>query len=131
MLFFKKHLRGYTLIELLVSISIIALLTVIGVTNFRVANQKARDGKRKGDLEQIKAALEMYRSGEGDYPTGTISLFPDYMDKIPTDPADDSVYYYSTSDGGLTYVLCATLDLETSGSCSGSGDYNYQLSSPL
>ncbi|PIP52662.1 hypothetical protein COX09_00345, partial [Candidatus Beckwithbacteria bacterium CG23_combo_of_CG06-09_8_20_14_all_47_9] len=51
--------RGFTLIEILVTISIIALLTMIGVTNFRVANQKARDGRRQGDLEQIKAALEL------------------------------------------------------------------------
>ena len=65
----KRNKQGFTLIEILVAVSIIALLTVMGVTNFMVANKKARDGKRQGDLEQIRAALEIYRADERIYPT--------------------------------------------------------------
>ena len=133
--------RGFTLIEILVTISIIALLTMIGVTNFRVANQKARDGRRQGDLEQIRAALELYRTDEAEYPaditagqtiespTGTI-----YMNEVPTDPLGPQAYYYS-SDGD-TYALCAALELDTSGVCGGAScgtgvPCNYQVTNPL
>ena len=132
---------GFTLIEILVTISIIALLTMIGVTNFRVAHQKARDGRRQGDLEQIKAALELYRTDEAEYPvdintgdpiqspTGTI-----YMNEVPTDPLTTQDYYYSSD--GETYALCAALELDTEGSCGGAScgtgvTCNYQITSPL
>ena len=133
--------RGFTLIEILVTISIIALLTMIGVTNFRVANQRARDGRRQGDLEQIKAALELYRTDEAEYPaditagqtiespTGTI-----YMNQVPTDPLSTQTYYYSSD--GETYTLCAALELDLSGACGGAScgtgtPCNYQVTSPL
>jgi len=140
----KQSLRqGYTLIEILVAISIIAILTVIGVTNFRVANQKARDGKRKGDLEQIRAALELYRTDEKDYPdwdvigSGTIESAGGtvYMNEIPDDPVTGITYYYTS--GGDTYSLCAALELETTGTCSAAGAdcgdsaCNYQIDSPF
>ena len=136
-----KQKRGFTLIEILVTISIIALLTMIGVTNFRVANQKARDGRRQGDLEQIKAALELYRTDEAEYlgsitageaiqsPTDTV-----YMNEVPDDPLSTQDYYY-TSDGD-TYMLCAALELDLSGACGGAScgtgvTCNYQVTNPL
>ena len=136
-----KH-RGFTLIEILVTISIIGLLTMIGVTNFRVANQKAKDGRRQGDLEQIKAALELYRTDQGIYPTtgqwsgagGSLSFGgTTYMETIPDDPITSRNYPY-TSAAGATYTLCAALELST-GSVSGCGSCgvtcNYQVTSPL
>ena len=132
--------KGFTLIEILVTISIIGLLTMVGITNFRVASQKARDGRRQGDLEQIKAALELYRTDEGEYPgsitpgatiesaAGTV-----YMNVVPDDPLSGQDYYYSS--GTDTYTLCAALELDTSGSCAGSCGTgvtcNYQITSPL
>ena len=42
--------KGFTLLELLVVISLIGLLTAIGVVNFQATNQRARDGKRQAEL---------------------------------------------------------------------------------
>lgn len=138
----KKN-SGFTFIEMLVVITIIAVLTMVGVTNFRVANQKARDGKRQGDLEQIRAALELYRTDEKIYPLGI--SFGDplqspgatvYMSEVPDDPVDSYSYYYFSADGSA-YTLCAALELDTTGSCTGSPncatgvDCNYEVSSPL
>lgn len=134
--------KGFTFIEVLVVAAIIAVMTAVGVTNFRVANQKARDGRRQGDLQQIRAALELYRTDESEYPSiniiaaGTIISAGGtvYMENIPADPKSDQFYYYSSD--GSTYVLCALLELDTSGSCVGSscasGEVcNYQVSNPL
>lgn len=136
--------RGFTLIEILVTISIIGLLTMIGVTNFRVATQRARDGRRQADLEQIRAALELYRADETAYPTddiisaGTIvGSAPDnniYMETVPTDPKTDYQYFFLSD--GTTYSLCASLEVTTTGSCTASGadcgSYacNYQVTNP-
>lgn len=137
---------GFTLIEILVTISIIGLLTMIGVTNFRVATQRARDGRRQADLEQIRAALELYRADENTYPvdisSGTIvGSAPDnniYMETVPTDPKDDRQYFFLSD--GLTYSLCASLEITTTGSCTALGadcsvggssaTCNYQVTNP-
>ena len=138
----KKISQGFTFIEMLVVVVIIGILSAVGVANFRVANQKARDGRRQGDLEQIRAALEMYRTDQHQYPTtwpgsgGTLSADgTTYMEKIPTDPDSNRHYYYNSLIGS-TYVLCAALELTTTGSCGGSScglgiTCNYQITNPL
>lgn len=128
--------RGFTLIELLVAVSIIGIILAIGISNFRVANQKARDGRRQGDLEQIKAALELYRTDEGSYPADLDTLesgSPVYMNEIPEDPLSSYTYYYDSD--GTTYDLCAALELDTTGVCGGAScggaTCNYLVESPL
>jgi len=59
--------KGFTLIELLVVISIIGLLSSIVLASLSVAREKARDSKRKQDMEQYKIALELYYSDNGNY----------------------------------------------------------------
>lgn len=118
--------QGFTFIEILVVITIIGVLTLVATTNFAVVNKKARDGKRKGDLEQIKAALEMYRTDEKVYPTTAIwngfgggSITGEtygtvYMEDIPDDPMENYSYKYS-SGTGATYNLCALMEVDTGG----------------
>lgn len=55
---------SFTLIEILVVATIIALLTSIGVVSYTQFSKQSRDAKRKADLEQIRAAVEMYRSND-------------------------------------------------------------------
>jgi len=62
--------RGFTIVEILVAVAIIGALTAIGTATYQSANQKARDARRKADLEQIRAALEMYKADNGEYPCG-------------------------------------------------------------
>lgn len=133
----KKHAylrrQGFTFIEVLVVTTIIAVLTMVGVTNFRVANQKAKDGRRQGDLQQIRAALELYRTDENVYPDNLGLLESSYIGTIPDDPLDGQDYYY-ISDGS-TYTLCAALELTTTGACGGNScgtaTCNYQINNPL
>lgn len=60
--------KAFTLIELLVVIAIIGLLASIVLVALNSARSKARDAKRKGDLHNIKAALELYYNSYGSYP---------------------------------------------------------------
>ncbi|PIP15252.1 hypothetical protein COX47_00635, partial [Candidatus Roizmanbacteria bacterium CG23_combo_of_CG06-09_8_20_14_all_35_49] len=52
--------KAFTLIELLLVIIILGVLATLIIGNFFTSLKKGRDARRKGDLEQIQRALEMY-----------------------------------------------------------------------
>lgn len=119
----KNNQKGFTLIELLVAATIIAVLTTIGIVSFTSTNQRARNGKRKADMEQVRAALELYKSddsaGAGKYPsgsfttmTGTLKTAKYLSDPLPQDPKNVApyTYMYSAPVAQTSYCLCATLE---------------------
>ena len=64
----KKNNKGFTLIELMVVIAIIAILTAVITANFTTAKSKSRDAKRMSDLGQIQLALAGYFDRCNAYP---------------------------------------------------------------
>ena len=132
--------QGFTLVELLVSVTIITVIAGIALVSFRGAKAVARDSERKTELEEIRSALEVYRVDNGDYPDTTTGetlaseLESDYMAEIPLDPLD-STYSYRYESDGMTYNLCAYLEAEdpASAGCTGdcgSGACNYGVTNP-
>lgn len=124
--------RGFSLMELLITVSIIAILVAIGIASYATINKQSRDTKRKGDLEQIRAALEMYRSDNGYYPSVgsgtwtqassstdalvglTPALVPTYIPAVPLDPKSTQQYMYiaTNGSGGAYYGYCVSAALE-------------------
>jgi general secretion pathway protein G len=116
----KKLKKGFTLIELLVVIAIIAILITVGSVSYTRALRLSRDSKRKTDLEQIRQALETYRSesATGSYPvTGAAGLTAlqtaGYINTVPVDPKAPTSTYVYTLNSATTYSLCATLESGT------------------
>lgn len=60
--------RGFTLVELMIAVSIIAILASVGFTTYSQSQLLARDAKRKQDLKSIAIALELYKQKNGRYP---------------------------------------------------------------
>jgi len=108
--------RGFTLIEVLIVVSIIGLLTsatLIGLGSFRGAG---RDARRLSDLRQIQNGLELYYAKYGNYPAsagweGELTTGGIGIPSIPKDPSTNDSYTYS-SDGCTTgsYILGAKLE---------------------
>lgn len=116
-----KKIKGFTLIELMVVVSIIGVLAGMVAFNFQQARERTRDVQRKSDLKQIQNALESYKNDQltAFYPdTGDLAdLTPDYIKKIPLDPKEGKLagswveYSYTRTVGGvLEYVLIACLE---------------------
>jgi len=95
--------KGFTLVELLVSITIIGILASIGLSTFTSAQMKSRDAKRKVHLKQLADSFEAYYNDHGQYPAGGEidwgAQFSDdkgtvYMVKLPADPTQGLNYDY-------------------------------------
>lgn len=143
--FFKKNNQGFTLIELLVVIALIGILMAISLAALSQSKKSARDTKRKSDLEQIRSALEIYRTDCRTYPAdldfgGTLVGLPvicneTYLTQVPNDPTSPTFSYYYMSTGANNYTLCAHLetgDDVAAGGCGSNcnGECNYAVFSP-
>jgi len=64
----KNEKKSFTIIELLVVISIIGLISAIALVYVRGQIDKARDTRRISDIKQIQKGLEMYLDKKGRYP---------------------------------------------------------------
>lgn len=124
--------NGFTLIELLVVITILGVLSSIGLGNFINSQMKGRDTQRKSDLHQLQNALEFFYNDKGNYPQasgnqilgcpagggacswGGNSAFTDgktvYFQKVPADPKGTLPYCYKVSSDQSKYQLFAKLE---------------------
>ena len=69
--FHRNKIKGFTLVELLVVITILGILATIGLVAFASSQARGRDVQRKSDLKQIATALEMFYSDYGVYPNSS------------------------------------------------------------
>jgi type IV pilus assembly protein PilA len=95
--------KGFTLVELLVVITIIAILSVIGVTIFSGVQKNARDTRRKADIDSIAKALEANKvPTSSTYVNLTGSAFGG--GSVPTDSGNGSNTYcvYSSATAPIT-----------------------------
>lgn len=108
--------RAFTLVELLVVISIIGLMSAIAAVSLNSARVNARNAQRKANLVQLSKALELYYADYGSFPsTGGLgwsvvsgggnyvvkestgangwipNLAPAYIAVLPTDPNTNTV----------------------------------------
>lgn len=143
----KLKTDGFTLIELVIVMAIIATLTALATFNFTQARVRARDVQRKSELKAIQNALELYKNDKmpQEYPAGdlTAALVTVYMPKLPVDPKEkvtvgswmDYSYARDLTDS-LKYTLSACLENtsdpdKTATACGAStAGYIYQLTQP-
>lgn len=123
----KNHRRAFSLIELLIVITIIGILVVAFLPSITQGPSRARDVQRSSDLADAALALELYYQDNGSYPVAgggadldAISELADYFDngEIPSDPvigrlnilASAGSYYYESCELEQEYLLAANTE---------------------
>ena len=61
--------RGFTIVELLIVVVILAILVTITIVAFNGIQGRAIDSRRVSDIRAISKGLEMYRITNGNFPT--------------------------------------------------------------
>ncbi|MFC1710219.1 type II secretion system protein [Patescibacteria group bacterium] len=141
----KLKSSAFTLIEILIVVSIIGiLLTLVGFT-FKGQLFKGKDAVRKTDLHKISIALEDYEKDHECYPDDLTYLVSDYMKVVPVDPTNRQDYVYAPQpDVGCHRWYWVFSDLEKEedpkieelkchfgcGPAADDTEYNYYESSP-
>lgn len=129
----RRFGKAFTLIELLIVITIIGILAVALIPRVTAGPAKARDVKRKSDVQNIGTALELYYGDNDSYPSATTggcadtvigSTLDDYTQAISTDPMSTNTnlggctgkyFYKSLGTGDTAFALVAHLGLAASG----------------
>ena len=79
--------RGFTLVELLIVISLISILAAMGLVQYRNSVMSAKEATLHTDLFRMRDAIDQYYADKGKYPSSLDSLVSDgYLRKVPDDP---------------------------------------------
>ena len=70
----SKRAYGFTIVELLIVIVVIAILASVSILAYTGIQSRARDTARQSDINQVYKLIELYRAEHGTYPaTATVS----------------------------------------------------------
>ncbi len=131
----RRAVRAFTLLEVLIVVTVIALLAGILIPSLTQDAERARDSRRAADLRSVSAALAYYKQDHGVYPStgdawwgddpayggygydanGYIpGLVPDYLPFLPKDPnpsypnGTGAGYMYRSDGQDYKFVILAT-----------------------
>lgn len=131
----KNHQKGFSLVEILVAVSIIGILSVVGLGAAASIQKSTRDAQRESDLRTLQSALQQYYADNQHYPgsmdlsspslielnncTGKSScnvVTKKYLTTIPRDPATGTLtpYCYQSQTTSLNPATCNS---QNAGSC--------------
>jgi type II secretion system protein G len=108
--------RGFTLIEMMIVVAIIAILVAILVPNFIRARAQAQTAACEANLKEIATALELYQTDHEQYPAGnntpvtsaSVDLGP-YLRQTPIDPVNPAGQYQfsvqNPTNGAASYTI--------------------------
>ncbi|MDP2090747.1 MAG: prepilin-type N-terminal cleavage/methylation domain-containing protein [Candidatus Gracilibacteria bacterium] len=132
----KKHIHytykyAFTLVELIVVITILAILGTIAFISYTGFSVRSRDGVRLSDIFSIKTSMDLYEIDNGKYPIPSNGINVTYsgaivwnqgtfgesvytniskLDKIPLDPLTGNQYSYSVTQDRIQYQIAGIIE---------------------
>jgi len=86
-----KRSSGFTLIELIIVMAIIATLLTIAVPRYYASLDRSKEAVLKENLYQMRDSIGKYYADKGKYPATLDALASDkYLRKVPVDPITES-----------------------------------------
>ncbi|HXF13930.1 MAG TPA: type II secretion system protein [Terriglobales bacterium] len=121
--------RGFTLIELMIVVSILLILISIAVPQYRSSVKRARESVLRQDLFTMRSVISQYTLDKQKMPQSADDLVQaGYLKQIPTDPTtSQSNWNWHTADegtimspdeqdeGGIDDVYSSSNDIGTDG----------------
>jgi general secretion pathway protein G len=88
---FTVHEQGFTLLELLVVMTIIGILAAVAIPALRDSPQRAREAALREDLFTFRSTIDQFHGDKGYYPPDLQTLVTEgYLRRIPVDPMTKS-----------------------------------------
>ena len=111
MISLKQKSKGFTIVELLIVIVVIAILATLVIVTFTGIQQKARDSKRQTDVDALDSHLEAFYANNGYYPTITDLTTPAWISanmkgfdpNALTDPKGSTITGNAPASGTYAY----------------------------
>lgn len=118
-----RNKRGFTLVELLVVIVVLAVLAAIVLPKFMNSSNRSKESALKSDLKLVRNAVSLFQADTGNYPATLADLSEStvanvkvaggaavkaadwhgpYLESVPTDPVSGSALTFDAATGKVT-----------------------------
>jgi general secretion pathway protein G len=109
---------GWTLIEMLVVLSLIMILTSVAMTQYRNSVQAAKEGALRSNLYQMRDAIDQYYADKNKYPESLETLVSErYMRSVPKDPITNTTDWQTIpadAEPGTTSTTAGIYEIKSS-----------------
>ena len=90
--------RGFTLIELMVVVTIVGILAGVAMVQVRNMQRKARETALQDNLSKMRTAIDNFYADKQRYPSSLDELVPNYLRKVPPDPITEQTDWEEVID---------------------------------
>lgn len=99
----RSSASGFSLLELIVVVTIIGILASVAIVNVKFAQRKAAEAALKDNLFQMRKAIDNFYADKQRYPSDLNELVPNYLRRIPPDPITKDTDWEAVMDDPMGF----------------------------
>ncbi|MEQ1563201.1 MAG: prepilin-type N-terminal cleavage/methylation domain-containing protein [Nitrospiraceae bacterium] len=112
--------NGFTMIELMIVVSIVGILATLAAPSYQASVVKAREAALRQDLSTLRDVLDQHKADQGKYPPSlSVLVGSGYLRAIPKDPVTGSTATWQEIldpvEGGVVDVFSGSEFVGTNG----------------